>query len=91
MICNECNTIVGFEDDGSDQSYLACNGYDCHKVYCVNCVENENIIFFCYECRIHLCRWCIVSVRDPDDDSVELGTSCPHCCEIGGVGPVNHV
>ena len=88
MICNECKTIVGFEDDGSDQPYMSCDAYDCRKVYCQECVDNEDVMFFCHDCRINLCWWCIMSVRDPDDDSIELGTSCPSCYEMGIVGPV---
>jgi hypothetical protein len=88
LICNECKTIIGFEDNGSDQDHMSCDAYDCRKVYCRKCVENEDVMFFCYKCEIHLCRWCIVSVRDPDDEDIELGTACTRCCEIDVVGPV---
>ena len=87
MICARCKTIIGYTDDGSDQSHVSCEAYGCGSVFCEECEqqaeEQENHLFHdCDKCGVACCWFCAYSVRDPENDQKEIGIVCETCGEL---------
>lgn len=74
MICRECKTIFG-----DDEEHLSCDF--CFKVWCDCCSEVVELTE-CSGCGHALCRSCIVAQYDPELDTHELYRYiCPNCEE----------
>jgi hypothetical protein len=90
MICYLCKTVIGYNWDGTDQKHVACKRCDCNRVYCPECAKAKNTFDFCEVCNADLCRNCAVSVRDPEDDRVELFLTCDGWCKEDVLKGLDH-
>ena len=76
MICYECKSTIGYEDDGSDKAHAKCEVEEYYHVFCPDCVNNKAGLFECRECGINTCTWCAHIMEDCEKVLV-----CPECCE----------
>lgn len=78
MICKDCKTIIGFEEETDTTDCHVCRG-----VLCPVCTK-EGDIWYCYKCDLVICDQCVTVVSsdahdDDIDDASESYTVCPLC------------